>query len=224
MAELIDALEVETAPDPEACLIWMHGLGADGRDLVPVARALDLPAALRLRFVFPHAPMRPVTINQGAVMRAWYDVVPQDGLRQEVEAGVRASQAQIEALIERERGRGIAPARIVLAGFSQGGAMALQTGLRYRARLGGVAALSCFLPLSEPLGREASAENRDVPVFMAHGIEDSVIPLARGQASRDRLLELGYRLTWREYPMAHAVCDAEIRDLAQWLSGLLGPA
>ena len=210
---MLDAIEVETGAEPRAAVIWMHGLGADGHDFEPIVPELDLDGAPPIRFIFPHAPMRPVTINGGMVMRAWYDVMNQSGVRREDVTGVRASQRDIEALIEREKARGIAAAAIVLAGFSQGGAMTLQTGLRYPERLAGLAALSCFLPLADAVGAEASAGNRDVPIFMAHGRSDPMIPLSRGRESRDRLLALGYHIDWREYPIPHSVSAQEIADL-----------
>jgi phospholipase/carboxylesterase len=224
VTELLDAVEIETAPAPRAAVIWMHGLGADGHDFEPIVPELDLAGVPAIRFVFPHAPMRPVTINAGMVMRAWYDVAGQGGVRREDEQGVRASQRAIEALIERERKRGVAPARIVLAGFSQGGAMALHTGLRYAERLAGLVALSSFLPLPDTLAAEASPVNRGVPIFVAHGTHDPMIPLDRARDSRDRLLALGYRVEWHEYPMPHSVCAEEITDLSTWLRGVLSSA
>ena len=197
----------------------MHGLGADGHDFEPLVSELELARTLALRFVFPHAPMRPVTINRGHVMRAWYDVV---GDGREDAAGIRASQARVEALIAREKARGFPTGRIVLAGFSQGGAIALQTGLRHPERLAGIVALSGYLPLADTLAAEASPANRDVAVFMAHGTDDPVIPLARARRSRDKLADLGYRVTWREYPMVHSVCGDEVGDLSAWLRGILG--
>jgi len=197
----------------------MHGLGADGHDFEPIVAELELPRARAVRFVFPHAPMRPVTINRGHVMRAWYDVV---GDGSEDDAGIRASQALVEACIAREKARGVPADRIVLAGFSQGGAMALQTGLRHPERLAGIIALSCYLPLAATLAAEASPAGRGVPIFMAHGTQDPLIPLARARGSRDKLSELGYRVTWHEYPMPHAVCGDEVRDLSAWLRGVLG--
>ena len=221
MAEaLLEAIEIETAPSPRRAVIWMHGLGADGHDFVDLVPALGLRDA-PVRFVFPHAPMMAVTINHGMVMRAWYDVRDDVGVRREDEAGVRASQARIEALIAREKARGVAADRLVLAGFSQGGAMALHTGLRHSERLAGVMALSCFLPLADRLGAEASPANRDVPIFMAHGTHDPLIPLARAVQARDTLLSLGYRVEWRQYPMPHSVCDAEVLDIADWLKRIL---
>ncbi|MBI4638562.1 MAG: carboxylesterase [Candidatus Rokubacteria bacterium] len=222
MPDLLDAIEVETAASPRASVIWLHGLGADGHDFVPVVPQLDLPEALSVRFVFPHAPMQPVTLNGGAVMRAWYDIRDDAGVRREDAAGVRASHERIAALIARETARGVSAARVVLAGFSQGGAMALHTGLRHPARLAGIMALSCFLPLADTLAAERSPANHDVRIFMAHGTHDPLIPLARARRARDVLLDLGYRVTWREYPMPHAVCGEEIGDISRWLRGILG--
>jgi phospholipase/carboxylesterase len=221
MTDLLETVEVETGRSPRASVIWLHGLGADGRDFEPLVPVLDLPAALPVRFVFPHAPMRPVTINGGMVMRAWYDIRPEGGERREDAAGVRESQARVEALIARERARGVAPGRMVLAGFSQGGAMALQTGLRHAERLAGILALSCFLPVADTLAAEASPANRDVPIFMAHGTRDELIPLARARRGRDVLQGLGYRVEWHEYPMPHSVSDTEVADLSRWLRTVL---
>ena len=222
--DLPEAIEIETAPTPTACVIWMHGLGADGSDFVPIVPELELPDSLTVRFVFPHAPMQPVTINLGIVMRAWFDVYDLGGGRGEDEAGVRASQARVEALIAREKSRGISASKIVLAGFSQGGVMALHTGLRHPERLAGIVALSCHMPLGNTLPAEASAANRDVPIFMAHGVHDDLISVARASQSRDVLLGLGYPVTWREYPMPHSVSREEIGDIAAWLRSVLGPA
>jgi phospholipase/carboxylesterase len=218
---LLPSIEIETAPSPQASIVWMHGLGADGNDFVPIVPELPLPPKPAIRFVFPHAPMRPVTINGGYVMRAWYDIVEDGGERREVEAGVRESQRLIEALIAREISRGVPVSRVVLVGFSQGGAMALHTGLRAPERLAGIMGLSCALPLADRLADEASVANRDVPIFMAHGTHDPMIAVARGRASRDRLVGLGYRLSWHEYPMPHAVCAEEIADAAAWLREVL---
>jgi phospholipase/carboxylesterase len=220
--DLLDALEVETAPSPSAAVVWMHGLGADGYDFVDVPPLLRLPDRLAIRFVFPHAPMQPVTINGGMVMRAWYDVRPDAGARREDETGIRASQRHVEALIAREKARGITADRLVLAGFSQGGAMALHTGLRHPERLAGILALSCFLPLADTLKTEAAPANRDVPIFFAHGIHDPLIPLARAQRARHILTELGWRVEWHEYPMPHSVCVEEIADVSAWLTKVLG--
>ena len=218
--DLLDALEIESAPSPTAAVIWMHGLGADGYDFVDIVPMLGMKT-IPTRFVFPHAPTRPVTINGGAVMRAWYDVRGDAGVRREDETGVRESQRQIEALIEREKKRGIPAGRIALAGFSQGGAMALQTGLRHQGRLAGIMALSCFLPLTDKVSAEVSAANRDVPIFMAHGSQDPLIPMARARHAHDLLSSLGYRLEWHEYPIPHSVSPAEIRDISAWLQRIL---
>jgi phospholipase/carboxylesterase len=219
--DLLEALEVESAPSPTAAVIWLHGLGADGYDFVDIVPALRLPPRPAVRFVFPHAPMRPVTINQGMVMRAWYDVRNDAGARREDEPGVRASQQQIEALLAREKARGVPASRLVLAGFSQGGAMALQTGLRHPEPLAGIMALSCFLPLADKLAAEASPANRAVPVFMAHGAHDPLIPLARARQAHEVLTGLGYAVEWHEYPIPHSVCEAEIRDIGAWLARCL---
>jgi phospholipase/carboxylesterase len=218
--DLLEALEIETAPFPTAAVVWLHGLGADGYDFVDIVPALRL-SALPTRFVFPHAPTRPVTINGGMVMRAWYDVHGDAGVRREDEAGVRESQRQIEALIAREKTRGIPVGRIVLAGFSQGGAMALQTGLRHPERIAGIMALSCFLPLIDKVAAETAAVNRDAPIFMAHGTQDPLIPLARARHAHDLLTGLGYRIEWHEYPIPHSVSPSEIRDISAWLQRIL---
>ncbi len=221
MADRLEAIEIETAESPGASVIWMHGLGADGHDFVDVVPELGLPARPGVRFVFPHAPMRPVTINGGYVMRAWYDIRDDGGVRREDAAGVRASRKAIEALIAREKERGVPAAAIVLAGFSQGGAMALHTALRHPERLAGVMALSCSLPLAEALAAEAAPANRDVPIFMAHGTHDPMIPMARALRARETLAGLGYRLECHEYPMPHSVCLEEIRDISAWLATVL---
>jgi phospholipase/carboxylesterase len=221
MSKLLDAIEIETGKNPTASIIWMHGLGADGNDFVPIVGELGLDS---VRFVFPHAPMRPVTINNGYVMRAWYDVSFGDlegKSRRADEKGVRESQAQINALIEREEKRGVQAESILLAGFSQGGAIALHTGLRHPRRLAGVMALSTYLPLAESLPAEASAANRDMPIFMAHGLFDQVVPLMMGAGAMTYLNGLGYRVEWRQYPMQHSVCPEEIRDTAAWLGKVL---
>src|SRR4249919_1852612 len=198
MPEYLDAIELETARNPTASVIWLHGLGADGNDFAPIVPALGLPKAA-IRFVFPHAPIQPVTINGGMRMRAWYDIT--DGaIRREDESGVRASQKLIEALVAREKERGTPAKRLVLAGFSQGGAIALQTGLRHPERIAGVMALSTYLPIAEKFPAEASAANRDVPVFMAHGSFDPIVPLARAEQSLGVLQSFGYAGEWREYP------------------------
>jgi phospholipase/carboxylesterase len=212
----VQALEIETGPDPEACIIWLHGLGADGHDFEPIVPELVLPKPVR--FVFPHAPVRPVTLNQGMRMRAWYDIF-QLGGGPEDEAGVRESQKLLEAMIAQERASGMQ--RIVLAGFSQGGAIVLQTALRHSERLAAVLALSTYLPLHATLEREAAAENRDLPIFMGHGVYDDIIPLARAEHSRALLERLGYKVEWHTYRMPHAVSPQEIADISQFLSRVL---
>ena len=224
MTKLLETIEIETGKNPTAAVIWMHGLGADGNDFVDMVPELRLPADRGVRFVFPHAPMRPVTINNGYVMRAWYDIRDDGGVRREDPAGVRASQAAIEALIQREKERGVPAASIVIAGFSQGGAMALHTSLRHGERLAGVMALSCSLPLADTLAAEAAPANRDVPIFMAHGAQDPMIPMARALRARETLVGLGYRVEWHEYPMPHSVCAEEVRDISTWLGVVLGAA
>jgi phospholipase/carboxylesterase len=213
-----ETIEIESGPSPRASIIWLHGLGADGHDFEPIVPDLELPASLPVRFVFPHAPLMPVTINGFAVMRAWYDVT---GDGREDETGIRASEARVETLLAREKARGIGPASIVLAGFSQGGAVALQTGLRYAERLAGLLPLSTYLPLADKLAAEASPANRTVPILMCHGLHDPLIPQARALRSRDALRALGYDVDWREYPMPHAVCAEEIADIGRWLRRVL---
>lgn len=224
MEKILEAVEIETGKNPSASVIWMHGLGADGNDFVPIVNELDLDGTPAIRFLFPHAPMRPVTINNGFVMRAWFDVSLGDldgQSRRADERGVRESQAQITALIEREAKRGVEPEHIVLAGFSQGGAVALQTGLRYPRRLAGVMALSTYLPLADTLAREAAPANKATPIFMAHGIYDPLIPLAMGAGSMTLLTGFGYTVEWRQYPMPHSVCPQEIEDIGAWLRRVL---
>ena len=220
MTQLLETIEIETGERPDAAVIWLHGLGADGHDFEPIVPELRLPQRLSLRFVFPHAPIRPVTLNQGMRMRAWYDILQLGGGREDA-PGIRASQKSLEDLIAREDSRGIAPGRIVLAGFSQGGAIALQTALRCGERLAGTLALSTYLPLAPMLAVERSAANRDLPIFMAHGTQDPMIPVDRARASRDALAALGYAVEWREYPMQHSVCLEEISDMAAWLTRVL---
>jgi phospholipase/carboxylesterase len=225
MTQLLDAIETETAPNPAAAVIWMHGLGADGNDFAPIVPEIDLGGLPGVRFIFPHAPMMPVTINNGYVMRAWYDVTYGDlegkpGKKAD-EKGVRASQAAIARLISRENLRGIASRNIVVAGFSQGGAIALQTGLRHAEQLAGIMALSTYLPLAGSLPMEASAANKAVPIFYAHGTYDPMIPFAMATASRDKLGELGYQVEWHEYPMQHSVCVEEIAAIGNWLRKVL---
>jgi phospholipase/carboxylesterase len=216
-----DAVEVETGPQPTGTVIWLHGLGADGHDFEPIVPELAARAPRALRFVFPHAPLRPVTVNNGYVMRAWYDITAIDGRRAEDEPGIRASQAAITQLIERESARGIAPAHIVLAGFSQGGAMALFTGTRYPQRLAGIMALSCYQVLAARFDAERGAANQSTPVFMAHGTQDPVVPLALGEAAWHQLQAAGYPVEWHTYGMPHSVCPQEVTDIAAWLRRVL---
>ena len=218
----LETIEHETAPSPRAAIIILHGLGADGTDFVPVAHELELATVGPVRYVFPHAPTRPVTINGGYVMRAWYDILGLDAReRREDEQGLRESQALVEALIEREKERGIPAARIVLAGFSQGCAMTLMTGLRHRERLAGLVGLSGYLPLAAATDDERHDANRDVPIFLAHGTGDPMIPIVRARQSRDALVAMGHAVEWHEYAMPHSVCAAEIDDLTRWLLRVL---
>jgi phospholipase/carboxylesterase len=217
----LETIEVETAPNPTASIIILHGLGADGNDFLPIAQELDLASVGPVRFVFPSAPSRPVTINGGYVMRAWYDILGTDLARREDEAGLRESQGLIEALIVKERARGIAANRIVLAGFSQGCAMTFMAGLRHAERLGGLLGMSGYLPLADLTATERSAANVGVPIFQAHGSADPMITMARATASRDALVALGYPLEWHAYPMPHSVCPQEIVDMNHWLLRVL---
>jgi phospholipase/carboxylesterase len=214
----LETVTVETGPDPAFTIIWMHGLGADGHDFEPLVPELvdrSLPA---LRFVFPHAPVRPVTINNGYAMRAWYDIIGIDRRSAEDFAGIQASAAGISGLIRNENARGIDSSRIALAGFSQGGAMALYVGTRHPEQLAGIIALSCYLPLASQLGAERSTQNQSTPVFMAHGTQDPVVPYALGEDSRQLLGAAGYTVDWHSYPMPHSLCEPEVRDLRSWLA------
>ena len=217
----LETLDITTADAPRSSLIVLHGLGADGNDFVPICDELELGAIGPVRFVFPHAPVRPVTINGGMAMRAWYDILGTDIARREDEAGLRESLVEVQALIERERARGIDASRIVLMGFSQGCAMTLLSGLRHSERLAGLVGLSGYLPLAASTAAERSAANQGLPIFMAHGRMDPVIPIARAIDSRDALQLLGYPVEWHEYPMPHSVCAEEIADLNAWLLRIL---
>jgi phospholipase/carboxylesterase len=219
---VLDSIQIETAPNPTASVIWLHGLGADGNDCVPIVRELDLSGCPAIRFVFPHAPTMPVTINNGYVMRAWYDILGTDIARREDEAGLRKSQALVEQLIAREKARGIAADHIVLAGFSQGCAMTLQTGLRHPEKLAGLLCLSGYLPIHATVQDERHSTNHDTPIFLAHGRGDNVIPIDRAEKSRDMLQALGYKIEWHEYMMPHSVCEEEIDDIGAWLKRVLG--
>jgi phospholipase/carboxylesterase len=206
MTQLLDNIEIETAPNPTIAVVWLHGLGADGNDFVPL-----------IRFVFPHANTMPVTINGGYVMRSWYDIVATDLTRREDEGGLRASQLQVEALIAREKARGIPASRIILAGFSQGCAMTLQTGLRHPEKLAGMLCLSGYLPLSSVAGAERSEASLATPIFMAHGVQDPVVPFARAEESRKVVEALGYQVEWHAYPMQHTLCLEEVQDISTWI-------
>ena len=216
----LETVEVEPAAPAEGSVILMHGLGADGHDFEPVVPEVRLPG---VRWVFPHAPVRPVTLNGGHRMRAWFDIEGLDRRAREDEHGLGASASGVRALVEREKERGISADRIVLAGFSQGGAVALYTALRHPERLGGVIALSTYLPLVAKLAEEAHPANAAVPIFMAHGLHDMVVPCALGEGSRDALLARGYDVEWHTYPMPHSVCADEIAGLAVWLRRVLPP-
>jgi phospholipase/carboxylesterase len=220
--DTLPTVEIDPLQPATASVIWLHGLGADGRDFEPIVPQLQLPSSLPVRFVFPHAPHRPITVNQGYVMRAWYDIVAMDVTRGEDAPGIAASQSALEALIARERARGLAASRMVLAGFSQGGAIALHTALRHTDRLAGVLVLSGYLPLAQSLAAEAAPANADVPIFMAHGSADNVIPLWLAKRSREALLAAGYQTEWHTYSMGHGVCLDEVLDIGSWLRRVLG--
>jgi len=216
MSSLLPHIALETGKSPQHSIIWLHGLGADGEDFVPVAEQMSLPVAVR--YIFPHAPKQPVTINGGFVMRAWYDISAAEIHAEQDSAGIRDSQAEIEKLIAQEKLRGVKAENIFLAGFSQGGAIVLQTGLRHAEKLGGILALSTYLPLAETLVDEASAQSKNTPIFMAHGRHDPIVPYHLGKISAEKLGALGYQLEWHEYPMQHSVCMEEVGDIAAWLT------
>lgn len=211
------AIEIETGPAPTAAVIWLHGLGADGNDFVPIVPELAIPDHLHIRFVFPHAPVRPVTCNGGYEMRAWYDIYSLEDFAQEDTTGFAEAQTRVTALIEDQVARGIEPNRIVLMGFSQGGAVALYAGLRFPHRLAGIGALSTYLPLRETTQADASTANATTPIFMAHGIHDPVVLYKFGESSCELLKQMQYSVMWKYYPMEHSVCPEEIADIATWL-------
>jgi len=213
---MLPHITLDSGKSPQHSIIWLHGLGADGEDFVPVAEQMNLPLAVR--YIFPHAPKQPVTINGGFVMRAWYDIAAAEIHAQQDAAGIHASQAEIEKLIAQEKQRGVAAKNIFLAGFSQGGAIVLQTGLRHAEKLGGILALSTYLPLAETLVDEASQAIKDTPIFMAHGRHDPIVPYALGTRSAEKLTGLGYQVEWHEYAMQHSVCMEEIEDIEAWLT------
>jgi phospholipase/carboxylesterase len=214
---LLPHVELATGSNPKGTVIWLHGLGADGWDFVPLVRELQLPDELRLRFIFPHAPEQPVTINNGHVMPAWYDISMAELERKPDEKGIRASQAAIDAFIANEIARGVDSKNIVLAGFSQGGAITLQTGLRSKHPLGGLMVLSSYLTLAESLRAEASIANQSVPIFMAHGTEDPVVPHRLAEEAVRALGSHGYRVALKSYPMPHSLCGEEVAEIREWL-------
>jgi phospholipase/carboxylesterase len=217
----LPSIEIETGKEPRHTVIWLHGLGADGHDFEPIVPELVDRAWPSLRFVFPHAPVRPITINGGMPMRAWYDISGLEIAQQQDETGIRASIVLLDELIDREITRGIASENVILAGFSQGGAIVLAGGIRHKTRLGGVAALSTYLPMAEKTDAEASAANRSMPIFMAHGMLDPTIPHALGEMSREYLKQRNYNVDWHPYQMAHQVCADEIGDLRRWIGARL---
>jgi len=219
--ELLQNIEIETAPNPTVAVIWLHGLGADGNDFVPLVNELDLAGLPGIRFVFPHAKTMPVTINGGYVMRAWYDITGAELTRREDEGGLRASQRDVEALIAREKARGIPASRIILAGFSQGCAMTLQTGMRHPEKLAGMLCLSGYLPLATSVASERTEASLATPIFMAHGTHDNVVPFARARESKDVLVSLGYAVEWHEYTMQHSLCLEEVQDISKWIRKVL---
>jgi len=225
MKYLQDATDLEITLTPQAppvaTVLLLHGLGADGSDFVPIVGELGLPDTLPVRFVFPHAPLRPVTLNNGYVMRAWYDIKSFTPAGRADVAGTTESAQRIAACIERERERGVPSTRVVLSGFSQGGAVALFAGLRYPERLAGILAMSCYLPFPERLAAEKAAANADVPILLCHGRRDPVVPISMGTEARDELLAHGYAPEWRDYPMEHSVCMEEIADVSRWLQARL---
>jgi phospholipase/carboxylesterase len=218
----LETIQIDTGPNPTVSIIWLHGLGASGDDFVPIVRELDLAGLPDIRFVFPHAPTMPVTINNGYVMRAWYDIVGIDLARREDEKGLRSSQAMVEQLIAQEKARGVPAERIILAGFSQGCAMTIQTGLRHPEKLAGLLCLSGYVPLHTTIAAERHPANQDTSIFLAHGRGDQVIPILRAEQSRDLLRSLGYKVEWHEYMMPHSVCQEEVDDISAWLKRVLG--
>jgi phospholipase/carboxylesterase len=221
MTHVLEHIEVNTSENPEVSIIWMHGLGADGNDFVPLVDELDLKGLPGIRFIFPHANTMPVTINGGYVMRAWYDIIHTDLGRQEDEKGLRESQILVETLIAREKARGIPANRIILAGFSQGCAMTLQAGLRHPEKLAGLMCLSGYVPLADKVATERAAITTQTPIFMVHGQMDPVIPVQRAIASRDLLQSLGYQVEWHEYYMQHSLCQEEVVHISAWLKKVL---
>ena len=221
MNPLLESIEIETGANPQHAIIWLHGLGADGHDFAPIVPELGLQDAPAIRFIFPHAPIQPVTTNGGMALRSWYDIYVADLVRREDESGLRQSQIEVQNLIARENARGIPTENIVLAGFSQGCAMTLQTGLRLPERLAGMLCLSGYLPLAHAVEAERHPANQNTPIFMAHGSMDPVVPLSRAEASRQQLEAMGYQVQWNVYPMPHAVCPEEISAIGGFLRQVL---
>lgn len=219
LSDLLEHIEIEPAGEAVASVIWLHGLGADGHDFEPVVPALKLPDSLPIRFIFPHAPVRPVTINDGAEMRAWYDFVPHSETSGADD--ITESSRAVEAFMEREQQRGIPTHKIVLAGFSQGGVIALYTGLRYRQRIAGIVALSTYLHDFAGTERERTDENLAIPILMAHGTHDPMIPVMRAATSRENLVRLGYDVRWFDYPMGHQVCLEEVEEISRFFQEVL---
>jgi phospholipase/carboxylesterase len=218
---LLDCVEHETGPQPTHSVLWLHGLGADGHDFAPIVPELRLPASMAVRFIFPHASIQPVTINGGMAMRSWYDILTPNLVKREDEAGIRTSEQAIQALIARENARGVPTSRIVLAGFSQGCAMTLHTGIRLKEKLAGLMGLSGYLPLIDMAAQERHSANATTPIFLAHGTHDPVVTLERAEASRAKLVDLGYSVQWHTYPMPHSVCAQEIDDISSFLQSVL---
>ena len=218
---LLDCVEHETGPQPTHSVIWLHGLGADGHDFAPIVPELHLPASLAVRFIFPHATIQPVTINGGMAMRSWYDILTPNLVKREDATGIRISEQAIQALIARENARGIPSSRIVLAGFSQGCAMTLHTGIRFKEKLAGLMGLSGYLPLIDMAVHEREPANAATPIFLAHGTHDPVVTLERAEASRAKLVDLGYQVQWHTYPMPHSVCAQELDDISSFLQSVL---
>ena len=221
MPNFLPHVEIESGPNPTASVIWLHGLGADGNDFAAVVPQLQLSGCQAIRFIFPHAPIMPVTINGGYEMPAWYDILGANLLSQQDAVGIKRSEHAIAALIDRELDRGIALQNVVLAGFSQGCAMALHTGLRYKQKLAGIVALSGYLPLADSLAHERSQANANTPIFMAHGTQDPVVVMDRGEVSKNNLIALGYSVQWRTYAMAHSVHPEELADISKFLKEVL---
>jgi phospholipase/carboxylesterase len=221
MMDNLPAVEINPSSPHQATIIWLHGLGADGHDFEAIAPHLQSQVPIPIRFVFPHAPRRPITINGGYIMRAWYDIAAANLSREEDSRGIHESARQLDILIQREIGSGIDARRIVLAGFSQGGAIVLHTGLRYPQRLGGILALSTYLPLAATVAAEIHPANRDTPIFMGHGDQDPIVPMPHALKSKKLLQELGFTVEWRSYGMPHSVCDEEVNDIATWLAHVL---